>query len=297
MVMDDLLVVIFCVVDEAIKHLHLPPLRKRGPKPQLADSEVITMEIAGELDGVDRDKDIFRHFRRHHLKEFPALARIHRTSFVRQAANLWRVKALLQRQLAGLLLEAEPLLEPVAIIDSFPLPVCRFARAPVCRRLKGYAARGFDHTDNTVYYGLRVHLVCSDTGVILKLQVAGANVHDSDMVEELLSPGELAFGDRNYWDPDLQHHLKTVGKYLIAPFRRKSTDPSPQFSKIISRIRQVIEPVIGQLAVRLNAKRTWARDLWHLSSRLWRKALAHTTAMLINMRLGNPPLKLAALLG
>jgi hypothetical protein len=40
----------------------------------------------------------------------------------------------------------------------------------------------------------------------------------------------------------------------------------------------------------------WARDLWHLTSRLLRKVHSHTVAFLINHRAGNPPLQLAKLL-
>ena len=58
----------------------------------------------------------------------------------------------------------------------------------------------------------------------------------------------------------------------------------------------MIEPVIGQLATRFNCQRTWARDLWHLTSRLSRKFLSHTTAVLINWRHGNPMLQLDALI-
>jgi hypothetical protein len=40
----------------------------------------------------------------------------------------------------------------------------------------------------------------------------------------------------------------------------------------------------------------WARDLWHLTSRLLRTVLSHTLAFLLNYRVGNPPLQLAKLL-
>jgi len=37
--------------------------------------------------------------------------------------------------------------------------------------------------------------------------------------------------------------------------------------------------VIGQLVERYRAKRTWARDLWHLGVHVYRKALSHTVAV------------------
>jgi len=304
MVMDDLLLHIFCLFDQTIKDLHLgsTDLRRRGPQPTVSDAEVLTMEVVGEMLGLDRDTALFQHFRTYHLREFPALARIDRTTFVRQAANLWHLKERLHRHLAGALLDQRAWkmppgtpLTPLWVIDSFPLPACRFARRPSCQRFKGLAACGFDHTANAVYYGFRVHLRCADCGVIGQVEVAPANIHDSDLVEELLPANGVGLGDRNYWDPSQTRDLAAQGKTLIAPFRRKSTDPWPKRSAVISKLRQVIEPVIGQLAVRFNAKCTWARDRWHLCSRLYRKILAHTTALILNDRLGNPLLQLELL--
>lgn len=295
MAVDDLILHVFCLIDDTLKALSPGRLRQRGPAPALADSEVITMELVGELLGLDRDKAIYRHFRAYHLPLFPALGRISRTTFGRQAANLWAVKRLIHRRLAEGLLSPTPD-APLWVLDSFPLPVCRFARAPACRRFAGLAANGFDHTENAVYYGLRIHLCCSDRGIIGELEIAPANVHDSQLVEELLPLGGVGLGDRNYWDPALFERLRAEGRLLMAPFRRKSTDPWPRRSALLSRLRQVIEPVIGQLAERLNIKRTWARDLWHLCSRLLRKVLAHTVAVLLNVQLGHPPLALEQLM-
>ena len=43
-------------------------------------------------------------------------------------------------------------------------------------------------------------------------------------------------------------------------------------------------------------KRVWARDLWHLASRLLRKVLSPTVTFVFNNRLGNRRLQLAKLL-
>jgi hypothetical protein len=80
------------------------------------------------------------HFCRHDRDWFPALSRVHRTTFVRQAAKLWAVKAQLRQRLL-----AQVSFDPAAsILDSFPMPVCRFGRAYRCRRLAGLARLGRD---------------------------------------------------------------------------------------------------------------------------------------------------------
>ena len=302
MTVTDYLLHLFYLVDTEIQALNLPPLRTRGPRPTLADSEVITIELAGEFLGIDTDQGIWRHFRRYHLAEFPALADVNRTTFARQGAALWRVKQLLHARVLALL----PLADPVDgtrcwIIDSFPLRICRLARAPRCKLFQDIASYGHDPTlpGNNHYFGLRLHLRASDRGPVAQLELTAARVPDLDAAVALAPPAdgprEPCLGDRNYWcrgNPQRVWQLAQAGIELVAPFKQKSLDPHPRRSAVLTRLRQVIETVIGQLATRFHAERTWARDLWHLTARLARKVLSHTAAVLLNWRAGNPPLQL-----
>ena len=166
-----LLITVYCLVDEWLAGRRL---RQRGPRPTLSDSEVLTIECVGEFLGIDTDKGLYDHFRRYWRDWFPALGRIHRTTFVRQAANLWAVKAQLRQQLLG-----QVGFDPqVSILDSFPMPVCRFGRAYRCRRLAELAAFGRDEGAKQTYYGLRVHLRVCWPGVIADRGLAPANLHD-----------------------------------------------------------------------------------------------------------------------
>jgi hypothetical protein len=68
------------------------------------------------------------------------------------------------------------------------------------------------------------------------------------------------------------------------------TDPRPPtFVKLLVRTRRLIETVIGQLVGRFSIEKVWARDLWHLTSRINRKLLAHTVCLWLN-RLAPEPL-------
>ena len=139
--LDDFIIHVFCVVDEAIPLVTAGRrLRQRGPLPVLADSEVVTREVVGEYLGLEQDRALFASFRRHYAHCFPALRTLHRTSFVRQSANLWRLKERLWQHL----LQQVPHDPTFAIVDSLPLPVCQFARAYRCRCFRGEAAFGKD---------------------------------------------------------------------------------------------------------------------------------------------------------
>lgn len=89
-------ITVFCLIDDWLAS-QSRPLRRRGPAPTLADSEVLTIECVGEFLGIDTDNGLYQYFRRHWADWFPALRRVHRTTFLRQAANLWAVKHRLHR--------------------------------------------------------------------------------------------------------------------------------------------------------------------------------------------------------
>ncbi|MGX9726208.1 MAG: hypothetical protein ACTFAK_02460 [Candidatus Electronema sp. VV] len=71
-------------------------IRRGGFAPALSDEEVITIEICGEYFNIECDKDIFVYFHAHYRHFFPKLR--DRSLFLRQAANLWQVKAAVQKR-------------------------------------------------------------------------------------------------------------------------------------------------------------------------------------------------------
>jgi len=285
------IITVFCIIDDWLKRQE--PLRQRGPKPKLSDAEVLTIEIVGEYLGIDTDEGLYAHFRRHYSGWFPVLLEVHRTTFARQTANLWAVKEKLWKDLLGRI-NFDP---KISLIDSFPVPVCRFARAYRCRRLAEVSAFGYDEMTKQTFYGLRAHLRVCWPGVIVGMDLAPANVHDLGMAEELLPFEEegWALGDRNYWSPKLAKPLGEEGLCLLAPYKsKKEKEPWPRW---LTQKRRRIETVISQLVGRYQAKRVWARDRWHLTSRWLRKTLSHTVCVLLCQEEADlPPLRFAELL-
>jgi hypothetical protein len=286
------LVTVFCLVDDWLAGQG-QRLRRRGPAPTLADSEVLTIECVGEFLGIDTDKGLYEYFRHYWGDWFPGLGRIHRTTFTRQAANLWAVKAQLRQQLLG-----QVGFDPQAsILDSFPMPVCRFGRAYRCRRLAGLAAFGRDEGAKQTYYGVRAHLRVCWPGVIADGHLAPANLHDLAVAEDLLADAHgWVLGDRSYWSPVRAERLREQGVWLLAPPSRSAKGPVPRLPGRLVQARRRIETVIGQLVERYHAKRVWARDAWHLWSRWQRKLLSHTLAVYLCQQQGLGSLRFADLL-
>ena len=138
MPLDEFIITVFCCIEALLQEgQRAYPGRQRGFAPRLSDSEVLTMETGGEFLGSDAEQQMWHYFRRHWLPWFPTLGS--RSSFVRQAANLWCLKQLLQEKLADSLGAYRV---PVHIIDGFPRPVCHWARAKRCRTFRDVSAKG-----------------------------------------------------------------------------------------------------------------------------------------------------------
>ena len=139
MSVEDFIIAVFCLVDAELKKItHIKPLRSRGFEPKLSDAEVITMDIVGEFLGKDTDAGIWRYFKNHWLPWFPGLGS--RTNYVKQSANLWRIKQEIQCALAK---SSGALSDRLHMADGLPIPVCHFKRAGFSSIFRGYAAYGY----------------------------------------------------------------------------------------------------------------------------------------------------------
>ena len=266
------MITVYCFIDDWLKAKRV---RQRGPQPRLSDSEVLTMEVVGEFLSIDDEMALYRYFRRYWASWFPRLGEVDRTTYTRQMANLWRVK----EKLWQALLQQITYDPQLAFVDSFPVPVCRFARAYRCRKLRGLAAFGYDELAKQTFYGLRAHVRVCYPGVIVALELTPTNVHDTAVVEDLTETfSGVLLGDRNYWSPKLKGRLQSEQVTLLAP-AKSSRPQQPAYPYWLTNLRRRVETVFGQLVGRFHAKQVWARDVWHLSSRWLRKILSHTFAV------------------
>ncbi len=157
---DSFIITVYCLV---VEHYRLVKakyrLRRGGFAPALTDEEVITMEICGAYFKHHLDKDLFAYFHSHYRHFFPNLR--DRPSFVRQAANLWQVKAAIWQLIVERSGEAEA---RVQVIDTLPLPVCTYTRARRDRCFKTLADDGHCAAKKLDYYGFKLGLRVSPLG-------------------------------------------------------------------------------------------------------------------------------------
>ena len=294
MPLEDFIITVFCWVEEhrnALLGDHR--LRQRGFAPKLSDGEVITMEVVGEFLGLDTDVGIWKYFGRHWLSWFPELGS--RTTFARQAANLWVIKQRLHQQL---LIDLGAVTDPIHLVDGCPMPVCVPTRAPQCRCFPEVADFGYCAARKQYYYGVHGHLMITFDGVITAWTVTPAAGDEREALWDLTDGVRgLVIGDKGYISAFLQAELAATGIDLQTPLRANMTDPrAPWIVRQLMRTRRLVETVVGQLTEQFHFEKIRARDGWHLTSRIARKVLAHTLGIFMNRQLGRSDLQFEGLI-
>ena len=127
-----------------------------------------------------------------------------------------QVTELLRQQLA----QSFPM--PVSryfVIDSFPLPVCKFGRARYCRSFRTEGANyGRCPSKKETYFGFKVHALITLEGYILAFEVTPASVDDReglrDFAEDHLNL--VILGNKGYTGEALSADMQNKGICLMS---------------------------------------------------------------------------------
>jgi hypothetical protein len=270
---EEFIIAVYCAVDDELKVLTSGQrLRGRGFAPGLSDAEVMAMEIIAEYQGIDADKAIWQYFRRHWRGWFPGLPV--RSNFVRQSANLWQYKQLIQAQLA---IQLGALADDIHLIDGLPMRLCWITYAPRCQSFQGSASDGYCAAKDEYFYGFRGHLNVSLNGVITGFPLTPANGDERTALWEISQGIQgLLIGDKGYLSADLTRDLAASGIQLETPLRSNMPETRPRARvQLEQRLRRLIDTVNSQLSERFHFERIRCRDRRHLTRRVNRKILAY----------------------
>jgi hypothetical protein len=205
----------------------------------LNTSEVMTIVILFQASGFRNFKTFYtQHVSRHLRSEFPRLVSYQR--FVElQSLTLLPLAAFLHTRLGTC--------TGVSFIDATSLKVCHNLRIKAHKVFRTTARRG--KTSTGWFYGFKVHLVISDRGELLSVQITPGNVDDRQPAPRLARRlwGKL-FGDRGYISKELFAQLWAQDVQLITKLK-KNMKPKllPLLDKLLLRKRALIETVNDQL--------------------------------------------------
>lgn len=164
----------------------------------------------------------------------------------------------LWRTLFDLLAEAFKRSQPeqAYVVDSLPVAVCDNIRIKRCRiyprEEHGEAFRGYVASKRRYFYGLRVHLVVSESGEPVEFSLAAASEADVKVFKEMdldLPTGATIHADKGYTDYSHEDLLEEVGVNLVCQRRKNSKRPHSPCTEFLAKpVRQYIETVFGELS-------------------------------------------------
>lgn len=165
----------------------------------------------------------------------------------------------------------------IAIVDSFPLPLCQAIRNHRISIFKGVADIGYNASKHLWFYGFKVHMLVTLSGYILNYVVTPASVHDSKAIQELLEgcKQSVILGDLGYLSNELKQGLELEGYHLWIPVRQNMTGAKEQNNWRVMAMRRTIETRFSELCRLFDIEYTLARGLAGLQLRLEQIVLAH----------------------
>ncbi len=244
---------IYCFCDDFLRSRR----HKDGPQAQLTTAEVMTIALVSvTLFSGNQDRCCGFFAEHGYIK-----ARVSKGQFNRR---LYQVPEVLWRAMFDLLAEAHKQARQTQeyAVDSLPVAACdniRISRSHLYPRRKwGEAFRGFIASKRRYFYGLRVHLVMTTSGLPVEVMLAPGAEADISAFRRLpmdLPAGAHIFADTAYLDQHEEAMLAAADLHLVAPRRRNSKAPLPPWVDYIARHeRKRIETVFSQIVSALGRK-------------------------------------------
>ena len=210
---------------------------------QVPDSELLTVAVVAA-----------KYFQNHHERALCVLRETHYlsgrldlTRFNRRLHKLADMLAFIATSLGELFTHGE-----VFVIDSIPAPVCRRVRARRCRKVRGREYCGYCVAKKEKFFGFRLHLICTPSGVPVSFTLLPAAFHDLTPVHELayvLPDGARLFGDKAFNSADDEASILAETGVRLIPIRKANMQPHAWFLDDLElrEYRHTIETVNSQL--------------------------------------------------
>lgn len=150
--------------------------------------------------------------------------------------------------------------EDFFFVDSKPIEVCRVARGRRCRmgRTGDFSQTpdfGYCASQNTYYFGYKLHAVCGLSGVIHSYDLSKASVDDRKFMKDVKLVYHYCnmYGDKGYIGADIQLDLfETAHIRLECPYRVNQKNWKPTlipFAEARKRIETLFSQLTGQFSL------------------------------------------------
>jgi hypothetical protein len=149
--------------------------------------------------------------------------------------------------------------------------------------LAGWATYGYCASHSRFFWGLRLHLITTPSGLPVAYALAGAKTDERDTALDMIAFGDLntagctLIADKGYRRASFEQQLNEAGITLIRP-NLKSENPRPG-AHYLKAFRQIIESVNDTLKGQLDLERHGGRKKPGVCARVLQRLLALTAAI------------------
>ena len=219
-------------IDDALRIR--PELRQRRPEvglaPKLSDAELVTLAVLQALLGFTSETRFLRHARAQLRPWFPYLP--HQSGYNKRLRKAQDQLRAIIRLLAA---DTDCADDDTWVMDSTPVECGRSRPTALRSDLAGGASYCYCASHSRWFWGLRLHLVTTPTGLPITFALANPKVDEREVARDLfesepglLRPGQVILADKGYASAECRAVHLRERRHLGAPGHQTRTRPVDQ---------------------------------------------------------------------
>jgi hypothetical protein len=288
--LDTLATALYVTIDDAlINNPGWAPQRPAiGIAPKLSDAELLTLAVLQALLGYTSEARFISYAHTHLTALFPYICG--RSGYNKRL----RVAAATMRHITAMLARSCPsYTDDIWLVDSTPVECGRSRETAKRSDLAGWATYGYSASHSRWFWGLRLHLIATPSGLPIAFALTAANHDERDVATDMIAvdpnlnrPGQILIADKGYRSARFETELAGAGITLIRPMMKGET-PRP-LQRFLRPFRQIIESVNQTLKNQLDLERHGGRKPQGVAARICQRLLALTAAIWHNETTNQP---------
>ena len=287
--LDTLATRLYVTIDDLlVDHPEWAPERpKIGIAPRLSDAELVTLAVIQALLGYTSEARFIRYAHAHLRPWFPYVP--DRPGYNKRLRHSGQ---LMQHVIAHLSRACPSWDDDIWMVDSTPVECGRSRETAKRSDLVGWAEYGYCASHSRYFWGLRLHLITTPSGLPIACALAGAKTDERDTALDMIAfaaldtAGQTLIADKGYRRASFETELNHAGITLIRPnLKSEKTRPGRRY---LRAFRQIIESVNQTFKGQLDLERHGGRTKPGVCVRVLQRILALTATIWHNEPPTNP---------
>ena len=259
-------------------------LQHCGRKPRCADVEIIALSLFQKFLSIDSEC-LFFDTLQSILPDFAIRVGSRRNYNARRHHLVYLIEKIRARIVKSI---SDDVSGAIRLIDSMPIEVCRYSRAKSCRILKDNEQSaltfGYCATQLQLYFGYKLHCVCSASGIIHRYDLSQAHHHDINYLHDVKDEFSncVLIGDKGYRSNPWRLTLFEYAGIELATPCRQNERIQYTMPEDYQRLRKRVEVVFSQLVDQFSIRKSYAKSQRGLFLKVISKVTLFTLLQYIN---------------